>query len=380
MKILMTVDTVGGVWTYALQLARALAPAGVHVELATMGAPLSDAQRDQVRGCTNVTVHESRFRLEWMPDAAADVARAGDWLLALARTTRPDAVHLNGYAHAALPWPAPTLVVAHSCVLSWWRAVHGCAAPQEWSWYRTTVERGLARAHAVVAPTHAFLGQLRAHYDFASPASVIPNGCEPEPPHGPGPSPGRPDRPARWTRPVIFAAGRLWDEAKNMTTLAAAARAIERPVHVAGSPLHPTGEHRALPGLVALGVLTPATLRRWYGRAALFVHPAVYEPFGLAPLEAALAGCALVLGDIPTLREVWGDAAVYVPPRDPAAIASAVNALSGDGAALATRARAARRRARRYPARRMAAAYVEAYRSLQSGAVVADAEGMTCAS
>ncbi|HYO60185.1 MAG TPA: glycosyltransferase family 1 protein, partial [Archangium sp.] len=40
----MTADTVGGVWTYALELCRALAGDGVQVELATLGAPLSPAQ------------------------------------------------------------------------------------------------------------------------------------------------------------------------------------------------------------------------------------------------------------------------------------------------------------------------------------------------
>src|SRR5687767_4733334 len=183
MRVLMTADTVGGVWTYALQLARALEPGGVEVELATMGAPLSREQREQVRACGHVTLHESSFRLEWMPHAADDVDRAGDWLLNLAHTTRPDSVHLNGYAHAALPWEVPVLVVGHSCVLSWWHAVHRCAAPDEWSWYRAAVAHGLASATSVVTPTAAFLQQLRSHYPFDGPAVVIPNGCDPEPVH-----------------------------------------------------------------------------------------------------------------------------------------------------------------------------------------------------
>ena len=44
-----------------------------------------------------------------------------------------------------------------------------------------------------------------------------------------------------------------------------------------------------------------------------------YEPFGLAVLEAAQAGCALVLSDIPTFRELWNGAAQFVPPGDDAA-------------------------------------------------------------
>jgi glycosyltransferase involved in cell wall biosynthesis len=380
MKVLMTADTVGGVWTYAMQLARALAPAGVEIELATMGAPLSLDQRAQLQECPRLTVHESNFRLEWMSGAEVDVARAGDWLLGLARRTRPDVVHLNAYAYAALPWDAPAFVVAHSCVLSWWQAVHGCAAPKEWNWYRATVERGLASAAAVVTPTLAFLKELRSHYGFASPACVIPNGLDPEPRPWPLDSLHRAAHPERWTQPMVLAAGRLWDEAKNMSALAEAARDIDGPVRVAGSTLHPDGEQRPVSGLQALGVLPRTELRRWYARAALLVHPAVYEPFGLAPLEAALSGCALVLGDIASLREVWGDAAVYVPARNPAAIATAVNHLIHDADALAARAQAAQRRARGFSARRMAKAYLEMYHALGAGAAPVCREVMTCAS
>jgi hypothetical protein len=38
-KVLMTADTVGGVWTYALELAAGLGEHGVEVAIATMGAP-----------------------------------------------------------------------------------------------------------------------------------------------------------------------------------------------------------------------------------------------------------------------------------------------------------------------------------------------------
>ena len=64
------------------------------------------------------------------------------------------------------------------------------------------------------------------------------------------------------------------------------------------------------------GRRTPGRMWERLARASIFVHPARYEPFGIAPLEAAMSGCALVLGDIPSLREVWGDAAAYVNPDD----------------------------------------------------------------
>src|SRR3546814_15476866 len=81
---------------------------------------------------------------DWSSDVCSsdlDITRAGDWLMTLARELRPDLIHLNGYAHAALPWRSPVVVVAHSCVLSWWRAVHGCEAPPEWRTYRSEERR-----------------------------------------------------------------------------------------------------------------------------------------------------------------------------------------------------------------------------------------------
>ncbi|HEX2239410.1 MAG TPA: glycosyltransferase family 1 protein, partial [Gammaproteobacteria bacterium] len=84
MKVLMTTDAVGGVWSYALELARALEPFDIEVALATMGAVLNRAQRAQIKSRPNVTVFESSYRLEWMPDAWKDVQQAGAWLLEIA--------------------------------------------------------------------------------------------------------------------------------------------------------------------------------------------------------------------------------------------------------------------------------------------------------
>ena len=89
-NILMTADTVGGVWTYALDLCRELAADGIGVSLATMGALPSDEQRRQIAELPNVTLHESRFKLEWMPEPWEDLRRAVDWLLKIAERVRPD--------------------------------------------------------------------------------------------------------------------------------------------------------------------------------------------------------------------------------------------------------------------------------------------------
>ena len=351
MRVLMTADAVGGVWTYALELADALAGHGVGVTLAVMGSRLDVAQRRQAGASSLEAVHESDLALEWMDDPWDDVDRAGAWLLELSEEVRPDVVHLNGYAHAALAWPAPVLVVAHSCVYSWWAAVRRGAPPPAWDEYHRRVAGGLAAADAVVAPTAAFLGELRRWYGFDG-GRVIANG-----------------RRADWVVDVakegfVLGAGRLWDEGKNLGLLDVVAQRIDGPVVLAGEPHGPGGGSNPLQAAHAVGPLPFEQLAHLLGRAAIFALPARYEPFGLGPLEAALSGCALVLGDIPTLREVWEDAATYVHPDDEDRLVAVLDELLADPRRAAERGAQARRRAAVYRPEAMARAYLGAYASL----------------
>ena len=92
-----------------------------------------------------------------------------------------------------------------------------------------------------------------------------------------------------------------------------------------------------------------------YSKAGFFVSPARYEPFGLAVLEAASAGCPLILGDIPTFRELWDGAAVFVPPDDARGLAEAMHAMLSCPENAARLGAAARARAARYSPEAMAA-------------------------
>src|SRR5262249_20359219 len=148
------------VWTYTCELARALGAHDVDVTIATMGAPPSSSQARTVGLISNVELVTSSFALEWMPSPWADVAAAGSWLITLVRRVRPQVVHLHGYAHAALPFEAPVVVVAHSDVCTWFRAVRGVHAPAEWDEYRARVAAGLRIANAIVAPTRAILDAI----------------------------------------------------------------------------------------------------------------------------------------------------------------------------------------------------------------------------
>lgn len=361
-RILMTADTIGGVWTYALELAAALGKQGVEVALATMGVPMTSQQREVALAIPSLKVFESNFKLEWMEDPWEDVKQAGEWLLQLEKRLKPDVIHLNGYVHAALPWQVPVLVVGHSCVLSWWEAVKGEVAPASWEKYRVEVRRGLEAASLVVAPSAAMLAALDRHYGAKSDGKVISNGRDPSI-----------FLPLE-KKDFILSAGRLWDEAKNVAVLEDIASEVFWDIYIAGEEKHPSNEpqrHRRCEerkeggfSSVRLGRLSTEDLALWYGRAGIYALPARYEPFGLSVLEAALSGCALVLGDIPSLREVWGDAAVFVMSDDRDAIANAINSLIIDSSRRCQLGKMARDRASEFTPERMAIGYLKAYQEL----------------
>jgi glycogen synthase len=352
MRVLMTGDTVGGVWTYALALADGLGRRGIEVHLATMGRLPTPAQRAQAGRIDGLVLHASDYRLCWMPEPWDDLERAARWLTRLARELRPDLIHLNDFGHAGLPWEAPVLLVGHSCVLSWWRAVHGVEAPPEWQRYRRLVGPGVRRADLVVAPTVAMGEALERHYGPIADLRVIPNGLA-----------GPKDAGTVTKAPIILSAGRLWDEAKNIRALASIAGDLPWPVVIAGDGAGSVAE----PGFancILTGSLAPAELDAQYAAASIFAMPARYEPFGLAALEAAAHRCALVLGDIPSLHEVWGTAALFVPPDDPAALRETLLGLVADPAACRDWGERAALRARSFGLGPMTEGYVRAYQGL----------------
>lgn len=168
-RILMTTDTVGGVWTYSLELARSLVQKRVEVVLATMGRRLSEDQAHEAERVPGLHLFESEYKLEWMQDPWHDVERAGHWLLSIEQRTKPDLVHLNGFAHGTVPFQSPKIAAAHSCVLSWWNAVKGEDAPAEWNRYRAEVRSGLEAVDCVVAPSNFMLGEVRRLYGITGP-------------------------------------------------------------------------------------------------------------------------------------------------------------------------------------------------------------------
>ncbi len=365
MRILMTADGIGGVWTYVLELGGWLTSHGVEVTVASMGSSLKPEQRRALT-TRNIRLEESTYRLEWMDEPWDDVRAAGEWLLALEARHRPDVIHLNGFAHGALPFKAPVVSVAHSSVESWWRAVYGCSAPQSYERYRQELRRGLRGAARIVAPTRAMLSALVEHEPWLqrelsrlaanSPwtrATVIENGIGPR------------DLNEEEKQPFVFCAGRLWDRAKNVTLLAKAAPTISWPIRCAGGAAQEGVRADVdVSSLDLLGELSLDQVKFWMQTAAVYAAPSIYEPFGLSILEAAAAGCALVLSDIPSLRELWAGACLFADPRDPEAWSCALRSLIAAPTLRRRLALGARARAQRYSAERMARAYLRTYENM----------------
>lgn len=352
-RVLMTADAVGGVWTHALELCRGLAAREVEILLAVLGPAPDEARRAEAAAVPGLRLAVADLPLEWQDRAGPLGREARRVLLALEAGFGPDVVHANGgYREAAAGFAAPVLVGAHSCVRTWWRACRGGDPPAAgWDAYGRGVRGGLAAAGGLVAPTAAFLGDLRAAWGRLPPARVVPNGLDLA-------------APVVAKRPFVLAAGRLWDEAKGVATLAEAAPRLPWPVLVAGdAPPGGAGE-----GLRHLGRLPPADLRALMAEAAVFAAPARYEPFGLAVLEAAASGCALVLGDIPTLRALWDGAARLVPPGDADALAAALLGLAGNAGERARMGAAARERASALTRARMVEGHLAAHADLLAGA------------
>src|SRR5829696_2639150 len=224
MRLLMTTDAVGGVWTYSLELIRALAGQDVEVALAILGPRPCPSQMFEAERLPNCRVFQHGTKLEWMDVPWEDVDAAGKWLIALAEDFVPDVVHLNDYSHASLPWSCPVVAVAHSCVLTWWRSVKGENAPARYDEYRHRVCAALKAANSVVTPTAAFRTQMTKEYSLQFRGETIPNARWAES-FGPG-----------ITEPRIISAGRLWDEAKNLQLLDRIAPEVTWEIVLAGEP------------------------------------------------------------------------------------------------------------------------------------------------
>lgn len=315
-RVLMTVDAVGGVWRYGLDLTSGLRSKGVETVFAGLGPRPSDAQRREAEAIGKLVWLEAP--LDWTAESEASLKRVPDLIADLAVREGAELLHLNLPSQAAgLDAAVPVVVVSHSCVVTWFAGVRGHAVPDDWQWHYRLNRNGFDRADAVLAPSRSHAVMLQQAYGPIDGLQVVYNASRVAPREGEREN-------------FVFAAGRWWDEGKNGALLDAAAEHIAWPVVMAGASSGPNGQHLPLQNVIHRGELSHAEVMALTARAAIVVSPSVYEPFGLAVLEAARLGRALVLSDIPTYRELWDGAALFADPRDPDAFADAVNRLSQD--------------------------------------------------
>lgn len=353
LRVLMTADAVGGVWQYAIDLAAGLRPHGIAITLAVLG-PSPSADQRAAAEASGVSLVPLDLPLDWTARTPGEVEEAGKAVARLTEEVKPDILHLNSPALAAgASFPCPVVAVCHSCVATWWQAVRSGPLPDEFVWRTDLVRQGYRAADVLIAPTEAFADVTARAYGLEKRPVVIHNGRRPAP-RGEAESAGL----------FAFTAGRLWDDGKNLAAIDRAAAGLPLPFVAAGPLQGPHGAGIELHHVKAVGRIGDADIARYLRAAPIFVSAAYYEPFGLAVLEAAQAGCALVLSDIPTFRELWNDAAVFVPPDDDRAIADAVMRLAKDGAARARSGSLAKERAAAYSLEAMSRGILAVYESL----------------
>ncbi|EMD83282.1 glycosyltransferase family 4 protein [Pacificimonas flava] len=346
-QIMLTTDAVGGVWQYTVSLAAGLIDRGYGVHILTLGPTPDAAQRRGVPAAARLTSLDAP--VEWMAASPAELADVAGRIAHVAEAAGADLLQLHSASLAPPAPPCPVIAMQHSCLATWWRAVRGDAPPKDFEWRIEAHAAGLRRADLVTAPSSAFAQMTAEAYDLPRRPVTVHNGRAPlgvdELPPG----------------DFVLTVGRLWDDSKNVAVLDAAARHLTVPVLAAGPLSGPNGETRRFDHLSCLGRCEESAIADLLSARPVFASTAVYEPFGLAVLEAAQAGCALVLSDIPVFRELWDGAALFAPPGDAAAFRAAIDGLFADAQRRRELGAAARLRSRQFTPGRMVAGMMDVY-------------------
>jgi len=371
MHVLVTSDTLNGNWTYTRELVSGLITRGLRVTLASFGEIPLPEQTAWMEPLHGLAYHPTAFRLDWMQEGQRDFDDASAYLCSLVKEIRPDVFHSNHLCYGALPISIPRIVVAHGDLITWWKAVHG-REPKDsaWlRWYRQIIARGTAEASAVVAPSEWMLNTVRSCYSACAREMVICHGRNPIF-----------FNPYVAKEESVLAIGRLLDPAKQVNLLTQEMHPV--PVCIVEEDsveLSPRVPVRAdvkfsdgNAGVSLKGPQSEAEMRLLYSRAALYAGTYRYDPSGMTVIEAALSRCALILNDIPSLREIWGSAAVYFRTNESESLAEAVRILTADVQLRRNFANRAFQRAREsFNAHRMTDNYIQLYRSLATQKVYA---------
>jgi glycosyltransferase involved in cell wall biosynthesis len=364
MHILVTSDTLSSVWAYTRELVTGLVTHGHRVTLVSFGDILLPSEISWMDHLHGLQYRPTAFRLDWMQEGQNDFQDSSAYLVALVKELNPDLLHLNHLGYGSLPVSTPRVVVAHGDLISWWQSVHG-QEPKDsrWlRWYREITIEGLTKASALVAPSVWMLDTIRACYARPARDLVIYNGRNPIF-----------FNPYTNKEDFILSVGRLWDAGKQVSLLTQQPHPLpvcivdsDKPVQPSGLPIRAEVKLAADEVQVALkGAQSESQLRLLYSRAAIYVATSRYEPFAMSTVEAAFSRCAIVANDIPPLREIWGDAALYFRSNDAFSLAAVTQRLSVEREFCRSLGSLAFQRAREcFTAKRMVEDYLQLYGNL----------------
>ncbi len=281
--------------------------------------------------------------------------------IALMRS-RPDLLFVPAHS-IPFAWTGRSLTVVHDLAFERHPEAY---SRQERALLQATTRWAARRCPLLIAVSESTRNDLAALYGV-DPARVrvVPNGGG-EPPNQ-KPAPVSRLRELGVNGEFVLQVGRI-EARKNQATALAAIERLEGVTLVVAGPERDAAlaaALRASPRCRVLGVVDRATLELLYKRASAVVVPSLYEGFGLPVLEAMSRGQVVVAARTSSLPEVGGDAMLYVDdPRDPAALAQAVDTAIHDAAKRAALVSKARARAHMFTWDRCVAGIVDVIREL----------------
>jgi glycosyltransferase involved in cell wall biosynthesis len=320
---------IGGVETHVSELAARMAAYGHEVEVLTQ----EDSRRGLPRiACSNgVTVR----RFATVGTGIRYPQAPGLWHHLAVRRGTYDVVHVHSY-HAT---PALAAALAHGRILVFTPHYHGTGhtvlsrlahVP-----YRAAGRFIFSRSDRIICVSRAEAAVVRRHFPGTDRRIVIiPNGVDPVELRAAAAFPV--------TGSILLCVGRL-DVYKNVVPIILALRHLSPDYQLAIVGDGPESDHLSSVarqmGLAdrvhLLGTVSRLDLCRWFQTASVFVTLSAHEAFGIAVLEAVVAGSPVVASDIPAHRELVGlvgaDAITLISRfSDPSAVAKAVlKAVSG---------------------------------------------------
>lgn len=359
MRILLTTETFGNVWSFTRGLCEELLYRGHEIAMVSFGKPPSHEQ--QAWTAAQNKIHGTSFRflasnapLEWMEKNEFVLRQGVGVLHHVAHDFEPDVLHSSQFCFGQISLDIPKLITVHTDVFSRLQACRNCK-PRPTRWLRqyfALVSDGLDGADAVVSPTRWMAGSLAHHYATLPPSYVIRHGRS---------LAAMPETHLRTAQAI--ATGRLWDETKDVRMLQDVLSPI--PIYVAGERRHHNiVSPRQIGKALLLGAMSESALLSLYARSTIYIDGSVYEPSGSEALEAALCGCAVVANDIPSVREIWGDAALYF--HGARELSTVLHRLNRNSEEMAEMRRRSYRRATELTPQRMSDGYEAMYETLMA--------------